>query len=172
MKEVALRATIKDVCTLLDMKANIADVNAALMEVNKELDHRALVCLLSLSFAFLWLALTRLAFLLFAWLLTMRFVGVRYEQSGRRSSHDHGIRYWRAVCWTLGTSCIACVLVVIVRLCILFLFLGVCCCSTVLIFFVPQIWKNGKTKANGMVPWNLQTVNTSPVCFLFVVLCC
>lgn len=37
-KEMLLKANIKDVCTLLDMKANISDTNRALSEIHKELD--------------------------------------------------------------------------------------------------------------------------------------
>lgn len=37
-KQLLLKSNIKDVCTLLDMKANIDDVNKALSEVHKELD--------------------------------------------------------------------------------------------------------------------------------------
>ena len=39
-KEVLLRATIKDVCTLLDQKANVEDVNATLSLVQKEVEKR------------------------------------------------------------------------------------------------------------------------------------
>ncbi len=35
-----LRATIKDVCTLLDQKANVEDVNATLSLVQKEVEKR------------------------------------------------------------------------------------------------------------------------------------
>ncbi|CAG9326047.1 unnamed protein product [Blepharisma stoltei] len=37
-KELLLKANIKDMCTLLDMKANIIDTNRALSEIHKELD--------------------------------------------------------------------------------------------------------------------------------------
>jgi hypothetical protein len=40
-KEVVLKVNIKDVCTLLDMKANIGDVNDALESVNVELEAKA-----------------------------------------------------------------------------------------------------------------------------------
>jgi len=33
-----MKANIKDVCTLLDAKSNIDDVNKALVEIHKELD--------------------------------------------------------------------------------------------------------------------------------------
>jgi hypothetical protein len=36
-----LRATIKDVCTLLDQKANIEDVNSTLSLVQREVEKRA-----------------------------------------------------------------------------------------------------------------------------------
>ena len=37
-KEILLKANIKDICTLLDIKANIDDVNHALEEVHQEID--------------------------------------------------------------------------------------------------------------------------------------
>ncbi|OMJ77346.1 hypothetical protein SteCoe_23096 [Stentor coeruleus] len=37
-KDILLKASIKDICTLLDMKANIEDVNIALTEIHRELD--------------------------------------------------------------------------------------------------------------------------------------
>ncbi|OMJ94659.1 hypothetical protein SteCoe_2157 [Stentor coeruleus] len=37
-KELMSKAYIKDICTLLDMKASIDDVNSALVEIHKELD--------------------------------------------------------------------------------------------------------------------------------------
>lgn len=37
-KDILLKASVKDVCTLLDMKANIEDVNVALTEIHRELD--------------------------------------------------------------------------------------------------------------------------------------
>jgi hypothetical protein len=37
-KELLLKASIKDICTLLDMKANIEDINTALSDIHKELD--------------------------------------------------------------------------------------------------------------------------------------
>jgi len=37
-KDILLKANIKDVCTLLDTKSNIDDVNKALVEIHKELD--------------------------------------------------------------------------------------------------------------------------------------
>jgi hypothetical protein len=40
-KEVLLRATIKDVCTLLDQKANVEDINATLALVQREVEKRA-----------------------------------------------------------------------------------------------------------------------------------
>eukprot|EP00357_Protocruzia_adherens_P011027 CAMPEP_0114975776 /NCGR_PEP_ID=MMETSP0216-20121206/2296_1 /TAXON_ID=223996 /ORGANISM="Protocruzia adherens, Strain Boccale" /LENGTH=802 /DNA_ID=CAMNT_0002336613 /DNA_START=61 /DNA_END=2469 /DNA_ORIENTATION=+ len=40
-KDMLLKANIKDVCTLLDMKSNIDDVNKALTEVHKELDQKS-----------------------------------------------------------------------------------------------------------------------------------
>lgn len=40
-KELMLRSTIKDVCTLLDQKANVEDVNSTLALVQKEVEKRA-----------------------------------------------------------------------------------------------------------------------------------
>lgn len=40
-KEMILRATIKDVCVLLDQKANVEDVNSTLQLVQKEVEKRA-----------------------------------------------------------------------------------------------------------------------------------
>jgi hypothetical protein len=40
-KELILRATIKDVCTLLDQKANVEDINSTLALVQKEVEKRA-----------------------------------------------------------------------------------------------------------------------------------
>jgi hypothetical protein len=40
-KELLLRATIKDVCTLLDQKANVEDINSTLALVQKEVEKRA-----------------------------------------------------------------------------------------------------------------------------------
>ena len=40
-KELMLRSTIKDVCTLLDQKANIEDVNSTLSLVQREVEKRA-----------------------------------------------------------------------------------------------------------------------------------
>ena len=40
-REIVLRATIKDVCTLLDQKANIEDVNSTLSLVQREVEKRA-----------------------------------------------------------------------------------------------------------------------------------
>lgn len=37
-KELLLRATIKDVCQLLDLKANVEDVNSTLTLVQKEVE--------------------------------------------------------------------------------------------------------------------------------------
>ncbi|OMJ85842.1 hypothetical protein SteCoe_12756 [Stentor coeruleus] len=37
-KDLLLKVAIKDVCTLLDMKANIEDVNVALTQIHRELD--------------------------------------------------------------------------------------------------------------------------------------
>ena len=37
-KDVMLKANIKDVCTLLDTKPNIENVNKALTQIHKELD--------------------------------------------------------------------------------------------------------------------------------------
>lgn len=42
-KELVSKAYIKDLCTLLDMKASIDDVNSALMEIHKELDTKVSV---------------------------------------------------------------------------------------------------------------------------------
>ena len=39
-KELLSKAYVKDVCTLLDMKASIDDVNSALMDIHKELDSK------------------------------------------------------------------------------------------------------------------------------------
>lgn len=39
-KELLSKAYIKDICTLLDMKASIDDVNSALMDIHKELDNK------------------------------------------------------------------------------------------------------------------------------------
>ncbi len=41
-KELLLRATIKDVCTLLDQKANVEDINSTLALVQKEVEKRAI----------------------------------------------------------------------------------------------------------------------------------
>jgi hypothetical protein len=41
-KELMLRATIKDVCTLLDQKANVEDINATLALVQREVEKRVL----------------------------------------------------------------------------------------------------------------------------------
>jgi molecular chaperone DnaK (HSP70) len=40
-KDLLLRATIKDVCTLLDEKANVEDINSTLALVQKEVEKRA-----------------------------------------------------------------------------------------------------------------------------------
>lgn len=40
-KDMLLKASVKDICTLLDMKASVEDVNQALMDVHKELDSKA-----------------------------------------------------------------------------------------------------------------------------------
>ena len=37
-KELLLKASVKDLCTLLDMKANVEDINIALLGIHKELD--------------------------------------------------------------------------------------------------------------------------------------
>jgi hypothetical protein len=37
-KELLLRATVKDLCLLLDQKANLADVNKTLEHVQTEID--------------------------------------------------------------------------------------------------------------------------------------
>ena len=39
-KELLSKAYIKDICSLLDMKAGIEDVNSALMDIHKELDNK------------------------------------------------------------------------------------------------------------------------------------
>jgi len=39
-RDMVLKANIKDVCTLLDTKSNIDDVNKALLEIHKELDSK------------------------------------------------------------------------------------------------------------------------------------
>ncbi len=39
-KELLLRSTIKDVCTLLDQKANVEDVNQTLSLVQREVEKR------------------------------------------------------------------------------------------------------------------------------------
>ena len=41
-KELMLRATIKDVCTLLDQKANVEDINSTLALVQREVEKRVL----------------------------------------------------------------------------------------------------------------------------------
>ena len=40
-KDILLKASIKDVCSLMDQKANVEDVNNALSDVHKELDFKA-----------------------------------------------------------------------------------------------------------------------------------
>lgn len=40
-KELLVRVTIKDMCTLLDQKANLADVNKTLEMVQREVDRCA-----------------------------------------------------------------------------------------------------------------------------------
>lgn len=40
-KDLLLKASIKDICILLDMKANIEDINVALSDVHKELDEKS-----------------------------------------------------------------------------------------------------------------------------------
>ena len=40
-KELLLRATIKDVCTLLDQKANVEDINSTLHLVQREVEKKA-----------------------------------------------------------------------------------------------------------------------------------
>lgn len=40
-KELLLRATIKDVCTLLDQKANVEDINSTLQLVQREVEKKA-----------------------------------------------------------------------------------------------------------------------------------
>lgn len=40
-KELVLKASIKDVCILLDSKANIEDINKALSEIHKEIELKA-----------------------------------------------------------------------------------------------------------------------------------
>ena len=40
-KDILLKANIKDVISLLDMKSNIEDVNKVFFEINKELDLKA-----------------------------------------------------------------------------------------------------------------------------------
>ena len=40
-KELLMKSSVKDVCALLDMKANIDDVNKALSEIHKDLDGKA-----------------------------------------------------------------------------------------------------------------------------------
>jgi hypothetical protein len=42
-KELLSKAYIKDICSLLDMKASIDDVNSALMDIHKELDNKITV---------------------------------------------------------------------------------------------------------------------------------
>jgi hypothetical protein len=84
-KEIALRATIKDVCTLLDMKANIADVNTALMEVNKELDQRAMVCMSRRPVV-----------------CAHRGPGGGHQQGGGGPGHDQRVAGGRAVCGAMG----------------------------------------------------------------------
>lgn len=39
-QDIILKANIKDVCTLLDTKARIEDVNKSLTEIHKELDNK------------------------------------------------------------------------------------------------------------------------------------
>lgn len=40
-KDMILKASIKDVCTILDTKANIDDTNKALMDIHVALDKKA-----------------------------------------------------------------------------------------------------------------------------------
>ena len=42
-KDLLLKGSIKDICTLLDMKANIEDINTALSDIHKELDCKSSV---------------------------------------------------------------------------------------------------------------------------------
>ena len=46
-KEMLLKASVKDICILLDMKANIEDINIALTDVHKELDLKASIIALN-----------------------------------------------------------------------------------------------------------------------------
>jgi DNA repair exonuclease SbcCD ATPase subunit len=39
-KQLVLKCSIKEICTLLDMKANVEDVNSALEDIHRELDER------------------------------------------------------------------------------------------------------------------------------------
>jgi len=39
-KDILLKANIKDLCTLLDSKASIEDINKALTEIHQELDSK------------------------------------------------------------------------------------------------------------------------------------
>ena len=39
-KELVLKCSVKEICTLLDMKANVEDVNVALQDIHKELDEK------------------------------------------------------------------------------------------------------------------------------------
>ena len=97
-QELAPKADVKDVCTLLDTKANIDDVNAVLEAVNRELDTFASSSDLQ------------------------TFVG------------DQG-----AINSALCAECN----------------LG------------RWIWKSGRTKTGGAVPWNVQSVNSNPANFLW-----
>mmetsp|Transcript_37162 Transcript_37162/g.94967 ORF Transcript_37162/g.94967 Transcript_37162/m.94967 type:complete len:591 (-) Transcript_37162:23-1795(-) len=90
-EEITTKVGMREIGTLLDVKANIEDVNAALLEVSNELDRKAALEALD---------------------------ALRQEQINLRGlfSVENAVGRW--------------------------------------------IWKSGRTKAGGTVPWNLQSVNT------------
>lgn len=90
-EEITTKVGMKEIGTLLDVKANIEDVNAALLEVSNELDRKAALEMLE---------------------------ELRQEQNNLRGLHsvENAVGRW--------------------------------------------IWKSGRTKAGGSVPWNIQSVNT------------
>jgi hypothetical protein len=42
-KDLVLKANVKDICQLLDQKANVEDINKILLEIHKELDAKAAI---------------------------------------------------------------------------------------------------------------------------------
>ena len=96
--ELATRASIEDVCTLLDAKANTSDVNSALERVEAELEARV---------------------------PDEVFQSTLHDQSLLNASLclEHSAGRW--------------------------------------------LWKSGKTRTGGAVPWNFQTVNTDPENYLW-----